>query len=219
MTTAPLRCIHTVFLHIQDSLLAKEDEELPLARHVVGPLEHLYFVKNIIMIVFVWAQEIIVGDPESQIIVGAFDVVKAVCFSGKKPYRSGSSRSMICLKWTVFFRHSIVVGKSNYLGDLECKVFAKLFCEFHGGKWIGAIAVSNEFEVFRELLKPLKGHAHGKDTRANSTVIRHLVTDDGTAGSIHDQPDIGFDAADFDVGFIGHKGFPLCDRGTDRRRV
>ena len=85
------------------------------------------------------------------------------------------------------------------------KVLAKLFCEFHGGKRIGAIAVRNEFEVFRELLKSLKGHAHGKDTRANSTVIGHLITDDGTAGSIHDQPDVGFDAADFDVGFIGHK--------------
>ena len=219
MTTAPLLCIHTVFLHIQDGLLAKEDEELPLARHVVGTLEHLYFVKNFIMIVFVWAQEIIVGDPESQIIVGAFDVVKAVCF----PVRSliGPVQPFHDLfEWTVFFRHSIVVGKSNHLGDLEGKVLAKLFCEFHGGKRIGAIAVRNEFEVFRELLKSLKGHAHGKDTRANSTVIGHLITDDGTAGSIHDQPDVGFDAADFDVGFIGHKGFPfaigvLIDKGFD----
>ena len=100
------------FLHIQDGLLAKEDEELPLARHVVGPLEHLYFVKNIRMIVFVWAQEIIVDDPESQIIVGAFDVVKAVCF----PVRSliGPVQPFHDLfEWTVFFRHSIVVGKSN----------------------------------------------------------------------------------------------------------
>ena len=71
MTTAPLRCIHTVFLHIQDGLLAKEDEKLPLAGHVVGTLQHLHFVKNFITIVFVWAQKVIVGNPESQIIVGA----------------------------------------------------------------------------------------------------------------------------------------------------
>ena len=219
MTTAPLRCIHIVFLHIQDGLLAKEDEELPLARHVVGTLEHLYFVKNFKMIVFVWAQEVIVGNPESQIIVGTFDVVKAVCF----PVRSfiGPVQPFDHLfEWPVFFRYSIIVGKSNHLCDLEGKVFAKLFCEFHGGKRIGAIAVRNEFEVFRELLKSLKGHAHGKDTRANPTVIRHLVTDDGTAGSIHDQPDVGFDASDFDVGLIGHKGFPfaigvLIDEGFD----
>lgn len=87
-------------------------------------------------------------------------------------------------------------------------------------KGIGAVAVRNEFEVFREFLKSLKGHAHGKDTWANSTVIRHLVTDDGTAGSIHDQSDVGFDAVDFDVGFIGRKGFPfairvLIDKGFD----
>ena len=219
MTTAPLRCIHTVFLHIQDGLLAKEDEKLPLAGHVVGTLQHLHFVKNFITIVFVWAQKVIVGNPESQIIVGAFDVVKAVGF----PVRSliGPVQPFHDLfERTVFFRHSIVVGKPNHLGDLERKVFAKLFCEFHGSKWIGAVAIRNEFEVFRELLKSLKGHAHGKDTRANSTVIGHLVTDDGTAGSIHDQPDVGFDTADFDVGFIGHKGFPfaigiLIDEGFD----
>ena len=168
---------------------------------------------------FVRAQEVVVGNPESQVIVGTFDVVKAVCF----PVRSliGPVQSFYDLfERTVFLRYSIVVGKSDHLGDLEGKVFAKLFCEFHGGKRIGAVAVSNEFEVFRELLKPLEGHAHGKNTRANSTVIGHLVTDDGTAGSVHDQPDVGFDAADFDVGFIGHKGFPfairvLIDEGFD----
>lgn len=219
MTTAPLQSGSSGFLHVQDGLLAKEDKQLPLARHVVSTLEHFHFVKNFVFIVFVRAQEVVVGNPESQVIVGTFDVVKAVCF----PVRSliGPVQSFYDLfERTVFLRHSIVVGKSDHLGDLEGKVFAKLFCEFHGGKRIGAVAVSNEFEVFRELLKPLEGHAHGKNTRANSTVIGHLVTDDGTAGSVHDQPDVGFDAADFDVGFIGHKGFPfairvLIDEGFD----
>ena len=211
MTTAPLRCCSSIFLYVQDGLLSQEDEELPLARHVVGTLQHFHFVKNIIVIVFVWAQEVIVGNPESQIIAGTFDVVKAVCL----PVRSliGPVQPFHDLfERTVLFRHSIVVGKSDHLGDLERKVFAKLLCEFHGGKWIGTVAVSNEFEVFRELLKSLEGHAHGKDTRTNSTVIGHLVTDDGTTGSIHDEPDVGFDTADFDVGFISHKGFPLTIR-------
>ena len=200
-------------------MLTKEDKQLPLARHVVSTLEHFHFVKNFVFIVFVRAQEVIVGDPESQVIVGAFDVVKAVCF----PVRSliGPVQPFHDLfEWTVFFRHSIVVGKSNHLGDLEGKVLAKLLCEFHGGKRVGAVAISDEFEVFREFFKPLEGHAHSKDTGPNPAVTGHLVTDDGTAGGVYDKPDVGFYATDFDVGFIGHKGFSfaigiLIDEGFD----
>ena len=56
----------------------------------------------------------------------------------------------------------------------------------------------------------MEGHAHGKDTGADRTVIGHLVADDGPTGGIHDEPDVGFDAADFDVGFISHKGFSFA---------
>ena len=80
MTTAPLRSGSPGFLHVQDGLLTKEDKQLPFARHVVSTLEHFHFVKNFVFIVFVRAQKVVVGNPESQIIVGAFDVVKAVCF-------------------------------------------------------------------------------------------------------------------------------------------
>ena len=55
LTTAPLRCSDTVFSHIQDGLLAKEDEALPLVWHVVDTQQHLHFVRNFVMIVFVWA--------------------------------------------------------------------------------------------------------------------------------------------------------------------
>ena len=79
MTTAPLRCGSTVFLHIQNGLLAKEDEKLPLARHVVGALQHFHLVKDFVVIVFMWAQKVVVSDPECQVIVGPVDVVKAVC--------------------------------------------------------------------------------------------------------------------------------------------
>lgn len=199
--------------------MAKEDEQLPLARHVVSTLEHFHFVKHFVFIVFVRAQEVVVGNPESQVIVGTFDVVKAVCF----PVRSliGSIQSFYdLLERTVFLRHSIVVGKSDHLGDLEGKVLAKLLCEFHGGKRIGAVAISDEFEVFGEFLKALEGHAHGKDAGSNPSVIGHLVADNGTGGGVHDKPDVGFYAADFDVGFIGHKGFPfavgiLINKGFD----
>ena len=164
-------------------------------------------------------QEVIISDPEGQVIVGAFDAVKAICF----PVRSlvGPVQPFYDLfKGTVFFRHSIVVGKSNDLSDLKGKIFAKLLCKLYGSKGIGTVAVSDKLEVFREFLKALEGHAHGKDTRSDPTVIRYLVTDDGTAGSVHDEPNIGFDAADLDVGLIGDKSRPfaigiLIDEGFD----
>ena len=63
-------------------------------------------------------------------------------------------------------------------------------------------------------------HTHGEDAGTNPTVIGYLITDDGTAGGVHDKPDVGFYATDFDVGFIGHKGFShaigiLIDEGFD----
>ena len=66
----------------------------------------------------------------------------------------------------------------------------------------------------------LKCHSHGKNTGTDTAVVRHLVTEDGAAGGIHDEPDICFDAADFDIGFIGSKyfaGFVIIaiDKGFD----
>lgn len=81
LTTAPLLCLSTVFLHIQNCLLAKKDEKLPLARHVVRALQHFHFVKHFITIVFMRAQKVVIGHPESQVVVGAFDAVKPVRFA------------------------------------------------------------------------------------------------------------------------------------------
>ena len=44
--------------------------------------------------------------------------------------------------------------------------------------------------------------------------------DNGTAGGIHDEPDIGFDAADFDIGFVSNECISflvgvLVDKGFD----
>lgn len=51
----------------------------------------------------------------------------------------------------------------------------------------------------------LESHAHGKDAGTDAAVVRYLPADNGTAGSIHDEPDVSFDAADFDIGFISSK--------------
>ena len=78
MTTVPLRCSSPVFLYIQNGLLSKEDQKLPLAWHVIRSLEHVYLVEYFISRMFMWSQEVIVSHPESQVIVGTVDVIKFV---------------------------------------------------------------------------------------------------------------------------------------------
>lgn len=41
--------------------MAKEDEKLPLARHIVGTLQYLHFVEDFVVIVFMRAKEVIVS--------------------------------------------------------------------------------------------------------------------------------------------------------------
>lgn len=108
-------------------------------------------------------------------------------------------------EWAVFRRDSILVGKSNDLSDSEGKVFPKLFYEFHCSKGVSTVTVSDELKVFRQLCKPSECHAHGEDAWTDSAVIGYPVTDNGTGCSIHDKPDVSFDPADFDVGFISSK--------------
>ena len=74
-----------------------------------------------------------------------------------------------------------------------------------GGKRVCAVPVGNETEVFRELFQVSECHAHGQDARTDTPVVRSLVTDDGTLRSVHDEPDIAFDATDFNIGFISSK--------------
>ena len=104
-----------------------------------------------------------------------------------------------------FFGNRVIIGKSDDLGDAELKSIPKFMKELLGGKRIGAVAVSNKAEVFGKLLKVTKSHAHGHDTGSDTPVIGDPVADDGAFGGIHDEPDVRFDAADFDVGLIGSK--------------
>ena len=70
-------------------------------------------------------QKVVIRNPESKVVVGALDVVKAVCF----PIRSfiGAVQPFHDLfKRPVFLRHSIVVGKSDDLSDREGEILAKL---------------------------------------------------------------------------------------------
>ena len=48
----------------------------------------------------------------------------------------------------------------------------------------------------------LESHSHGKDTGTDTTIVRYLITDDGSGSGIYDEPDVCFDSFYFDVGFI-----------------
>ena len=40
-----------------------------------------------------------------------------------------------------------------------------------------------------------ESHTHGKDAGIDTTIVGYLIANDGTAGSIHDKPDVSFDFA------------------------
>ena len=153
-------------------------------------------------------KEVIVSNPESKVVVGTVDVVKTICVTIRSLIGAVQPFNHL-FEWSVFCRNSIVVGKSNNLSDFECKVFSELLSEFHCGKWVGAVSVSDKFKVFRKLCKPLKSHTHGEDAGTDTTIVRNLVADDGSGGGIHDEPDVGLDTTDFYVGFVSCEHIPL----------
>lgn len=63
-----------------------------------------------------WTQEIIVSDPECQIIVSIVDVVEPICMVVRSFISTVQSFNYL-FEWTMFCRDSIVVGKSNDLSD------------------------------------------------------------------------------------------------------
>ncbi len=168
---------------------------------------------------FVRAQEVIVSDPECQIVVGTVDVVKAVCMTVRGLISPVQAFNHL-LEWPVFGGNSIVVCKSDDLGDFKGKVFAQLFYELHCGERICTVSVCNELKVLRQFCKIPKCHTHSEDTGTDATVIRHLIAYDRAGGGVHDEPDVGFDAADFDVCLIcgEHVSFfvgVLVNKGLD----
>lgn len=85
-----------------------------------------------------WPERVIIGNPESQVIVGAVDVIKTV----RRPVRSliGTVQPFDHLiERTKLFGYFIVVGKSNHLSILKLEFFAKLVEELLGGERVGDI--------------------------------------------------------------------------------
>ena len=65
-----------------------------------------------------------------------------------------------------------------------------------------------------------ESHPHSKDAGTDTSAVRDLITDNGTACGIHDKPDIRFDSPDFDIGFVSSKNIAcfvavMIDKGLD----
>ena len=101
-----------------------------------------------------------------------------------------------------FFGDFIVVRKSDDLRDEDLPVFFNL--ELLGGQRICAVSVRNEFQGFAwEFLEFIESHAHGEDAGTDIPGSGDLIPEYGAGHLVHDEPDIGFYAFDFDVGLIG----------------
>ena len=192
-------------LHLKDRLLAQEDEQLPLAGHVVSIFQMLYFIENTIAVVLMWPEEVIISDPEGNIVVGTFIVVIA---AGDAV--GGFKRTVETLdhlfERAELFGDFVLVREPDDLSDIKAEVLTELVEELLCRKRIGAVAIGDKAEVFRKLFQLTESHAHGKDAGTDTAVVRDLIAKDGTGHCIHDEPDVSFDSADFDIGFIGNKG-------------
>ena len=91
------------------------------------------------------AQKVVIGDPESQVVVGTVDVVKSIGRSVRS-FVSAIKSFYHLLERTEFLGYFIVVGKSDYLSDIEFESIAKFTEELLCGKRISTVAVSNETE-------------------------------------------------------------------------
>ena len=72
------------------------------------------------------AEEVVVSNPERQVIVGAVDVVKTVCMAVRSLISAVEPFEHL-FEWAVFCGNSIVVGKANDLSDIERKSMPGFF--------------------------------------------------------------------------------------------
>lgn len=154
---------------------------------------------------FMWPQEVVViSYPECKIVVGTVDIVKAV---GRVVRGFIGSAEMFdhLLVRTVFRGNLIIVGQPDHLCDAKLELFTVLSEKLLCGERISTVSVCNEFEMFRKFFQISECHAHCKDAGTYTAIVRELISDNGSFGSIHDEPDVSFDPADLYVGFIGGK--------------
>ena len=182
--------------------MAEQDQELPFSRHVVCAFQHIDFIEYLIMVVLMRAQEVVVGDPECCVIVCTIIIIVTAA-DPVRGFKGSVEAFDHLLVRSELPGDSIIVCKPDHLGDVKPEAFPQLLCELQGSQRIGAVPIGNEPELFREFLHAPERHAHGKDARSDRAVVGNLVAEDRAGGSVHDEPDVAFDTADFDIGLIG----------------
>ena len=185
--------------------MPEKDKQLPLARHVVGIFQMLYFIEDTIVVVLMRSEKVIISDPEGDIVAGTLIVVIAACYAV-----GGFERTVEPLdhlfERAELFGDFVLVREPDDLSDIKAEVLTELVEELLCRKRIGAVAIGDKAEVFRKLLQLTESHAHSKDAGTYPAVVRDLIAKNGAGYRIHDEPDVSFDPADFDIGFIGDKG-------------
>ena len=136
-------------LHLQDRLLAQEDEQLPLAGHVVSIFQMLYFIENTIVVVLMWPEEVIISDPEGNIVVGTFIVVIAAGDVVEDFKRTVETLDHL-FERAELPGDFVLVRKPDDLGDIKTELLTELVEELLGCKRIGAVPIGNKAEVFRQ---------------------------------------------------------------------
>ena len=157
---------------------------------------------------FMWAQEVIVCDPQGKVIAGTIIVVEAVRRAVRGLVGPVKPLDHLLIR-AEFFGDCIFVRQTDDLRDIKLKVFSELMEELLGGKRIGTVTVGGKTEAVGKLFQVLEGHAHSHDAGTDAAVVRDLIADHGAGGGIDDEPDIAFDAPDLDVGLIGSKDRPF----------
>lgn len=162
-------------------------------------------IRHTIAVILMRTQEVVVCDPQGDIIVGSFLVI--ITTGDPVAGFEGTVQTFHkLLEWAEFGSYFIIVRQTDDLGDAETEVFTIFLQELHGSKDIGRVTISDELEVFRELCKVTECFSHGKNAWSYCTVQGYLIAKDGTGYGIRDEPDIGFYAADFDISLISDHG-------------
>lgn len=133
-------------LHLQDRLLAQEDEQLPLAGHVPGPFQKFHFVEWFFAAGdLMRTKKVIVCHPEGYTVAGT--VSCTVTTGNTVRLLKGAVESFDKLfERTEFFGYLIVIGQADHLGDKDIPVFLQL--ELLCSQGIDAVAIGNELQGF-----------------------------------------------------------------------
>ena len=168
-------------LHLFDGLLAKEDHQLPLAGHVVTIFDDVILNRRMEVMQFMWAQEVIVSDPQGKVIAGPIIAVEAVRRAVRGLVGPVKPLDHLLIR-AEFFRDCIFVRQTDDLRDIKLKVFSELMEELLGGKRIGTVTVGDKTEAVGKLFQVLEGHAHSHDAGTDAAVVRDLIADHGAGG-------------------------------------